>query len=138
MNEYTFEQLQIGKTEQFTVAITEDKMKSFCELSGDTNLLHTDENFARNYGFSGKVVYGMLTASLISQLGGVYLPGKYCIIQQVETKFVSPVYVGDCLTVVGTVKELHESVKQMVVKVEIHNQLGKKVLRGLLTTGFLE
>lgn len=138
MNEYKFNDLSIGVQESFIHIITSEDLRRFLAITGDVNPLHNDDAFARNYNFSSKVVYGMLSASLISTLGGVYLPGKYCLIQQVEIKFTSPVYIGDTLTVLGTVKELNESVRQAVIKVEIKNQEGKKVVRGNLKVGFLE
>ena len=137
MNEYTFNQLYIGMQESFECKITEEMMERFWANTGDENPLHHDREFAVAHGFSDCVVYGMLSASFISTLGGVYLPGKYCIIQQVEAKFTSPVYVGDTLRVVGTVQELNESVQQSVIKVEMLSS-GKKVLRGKLYVGFLE
>lgn len=138
MNEYRFNDLLIGQSEEFKCQITKEKLSLFRELSGDINPLHNDEPFAIEYGYSGRVVYGMLTASLISTLGGVYLPGKYCLIQQVESKFLSPVYINDILIVRGIVKELNECVQQAVIKVEIENQASKKVLKGTLKVGFLE
>jgi 3-hydroxybutyryl-CoA dehydratase len=138
MNEYRFEELTVGQSESFTYSVTEEKMNMFCELSGDTNPLHTEAEFARERGFDGRVVYGMLAASLISTLGGVYLPGKYCIIQQVETKFLSPVYIGDELMVRGTVTALYESVRRAQIKIEMRNKKGKKVVKAVLDVGFLE
>ena len=138
MNEYKFKDLSIGQEESFLFEVTERKMKLFQELSGDNNPLHTEQQFARDHGFKNRVVYGMLSASLISTLGGVYLPGKYCLIQQVESKFLLPVFVGDILTVKGTVSELYETVQQAVIKIEIRNQKSAKVVRGKLNVGFLE
>lgn len=138
MNEYKFDDLTIGFEESFQCEVTAEKMEGFKKITGDINLLHNDDNFAYNHGFNGRVVYGMLSASLISTLGGVYLPGKYCLIQQVESKFLSPVYIGDILTVKGIVKELNDSVKQAVIKIEIRNQELKKVVKGVLKVGFLE
>ncbi|MCM1467302.1 MAG: MaoC family dehydratase [Alistipes sp.] len=116
-----------------------EKIEKFRELTGDINPLHVNEDFAANYGFGGRVVYGMLSASLISTLGGVYLPGRYCLIQQIEgCKFLSPVYIGDILTVTGTVKELNDSVRQAVIQVSIRNQESKKVVKAILKVGFLE
>lgn len=69
--------------------------------------------------------------------GGVYLPGKYSLIHQVETKFIRPVFVGDVLTVKGEVAELNDTVEQMLLKVVITNQKGEKVLRGSMKVGFL-
>lgn len=137
MNAYQFDEIRIGATESFQLTITSEMMDHFCELTGDVNPLHCDDNYAKAQGYPGRVVYGMLTASFISTLGGIYLPGKYCLIQSVECKFLKPVHIGDTLTVRGTVAELHESVQQAEIKVEIKNQTGVKVAKGLLKVGFL-
>nr|MBQ4455693.1 MaoC family dehydratase [Clostridia bacterium] len=137
MNEYRFEDLKVGQEEYFTVTVTEEMMKQFLDLSGDTNPLHNDEEFAVSQGYQNKVVYGLLTTSFISKLVGVYLPGKYCLLQGVEVKYSKPVYVGDILIVKGVVDELHESVRRAVIKVTIQNQDEKKVVKGKAEVGFL-
>lgn len=138
MNEYRYNDLFIGQSETFRHEVTEDNMRMFRELTGDENPLHMDEGFARSHGFPSRVAYGMLAASLVSAMGGVYLPGKYCLIQQVEVKFVSPVFLGDVLSVCGRVGELSDSVRQAVIKIEMKNQDGRKVVKGKLKVGFLE
>lgn len=137
MNTYSIEDLSIGQIEKFQVAITEAMMSNFLEITQDTNPLHQDKKFAKEKGFSDKVVYGMLTASFISTLGGVFLPGRDCLIQSVEIKFVKPVFVGDTLTIYGKVTEIHETVQQVEIKVTIINQEDKKVVKGKLKVGFL-
>lgn len=138
MNKYRFEDLSTGMSESFEVTVTEEMMKQFLNISGDSNPLHNDPEFAKEQGYDDKVVYGLLTTSFISQLAGVYLPGKYCLLQGVEVKYLRPVYVGDKLTITGTVDELHESVKRCSIKVLITNQDNKKVLKGRAETGFLK
>lgn len=139
MNAYKYEDLAIGDTECFIHRVTEEMLANFQSITGDVNPLHTDKGFARHYGFKDKVVYGLLSASLMSALGGVFLPGKYCVIQQIDKcKFLKPVYVGDELKVKGTIRELHDSVKQMVIDVQMTNQSGEKVVKALLKVGFLE
>ncbi|MDO4197517.1 MAG: MaoC family dehydratase [Erysipelotrichaceae bacterium] len=138
MKEYRFEDLEIGMSESFTVEITEKMVNDFlCDID-DTNPLHTDSKFAKEQGYQDRVVYGMLTNALLSKLVGVYLPGKYCLLQGVESEFKKPVYIGDVLTVTGTVEELHPSVKRMSVKAVITNQNNKKVVRSKIEVGFLK
>lgn len=136
MNDYRFHDLSIGREEHFTVSITEDMLSCFLQITGDNNPLHTDRQFAIERGCPDRVVYGMLTASFISTLGGVYLPGRQCLLHEVESKFIRPVFIGDRLTVSGTVTALHESVKQVEIKVVITNQDHEKILRGKLKAGF--
>ena len=138
MNEYKMSELAVGMSESFTRKITPEMMERFYEISGDENPLHRDEEFAKGKGFDSRVVYGMLTASLISTLGGVYLPGKHCLIQGVETKFLRPVFIGDELTVTGEVSDVRPELKYLEVKVTIRNQKNEKVLRGVLKAGVMD
>ncbi|WP_033152146.1 MaoC family dehydratase [Pseudobutyrivibrio ruminis] len=132
MNNYKFDELTVGMTESFKVTITEAMLDAFKGITGDVNPLHNDEEFAKAKGHPGRVAYGMLTASFLSTLAGVYIPGERSLIQQVETKFAKPVYIGDELTVTGEIVELVESVQRLELKVTITNQDGKKVLRGTM------
>lgn len=132
MNNYKFDELTVGMTESFKVSITEAMLDAFKGITGDVNPLHNDEEFAKSKGHPGRVAYGMLTASFLSTLAGVYIPGERSLIQQVETKFAKPVYIGDELTVTGEITELVESVQRLELKVTITNQDGKKVLRGTM------
>ena len=63
MNEYLYEEIEVGQEEEFEVLITEKMMDAFCQISGDINPLHTDLTFAQESGYDSCVVYGMLTAS---------------------------------------------------------------------------
>ena len=135
MNEYKYEEIETGHKESFTVTVTEDMMKAFRDMTGDINPLHNDEDYAASHGHSGRVVYGMLTASLLSTLAGVYLPGKRSLIQEVKIKFAKPVYIGDELTVEGVVEEKHDAFSLIVLKVAIRNQNGDKVCRATMRVG---
>jgi len=138
MNEYRISDITVGLKESFTRTVTAEMMQKFLDITGDENPLHVDENFAGTRGFSGRVVYGMLTASLISTLGGCYIPGKYCLIQGVEIKFAKPVFIGDELTVLGEVSRVDLDLKYLEIKVTIRNQKNEKVLRGLLKAGVID
>lgn len=138
MNDYTISDISIGMKESFFVSITDSMMHKFLDITSDENPLHLNEDFARQRGFNNKVVYGMLTASMISTLGGCYLPGRNCLIQGIEIKFVKPVYVGDVLEVIGEVSNVDYDLRYLEIKVTIKNQNDQKVLRGLLRTGVID
>ena len=138
MNEYRITYLSTGKQESSTVTVTEDMMDKFRAITGDINPLHVSDDFAKGKGFPQRVAYGMLTASLISTLGGVYLPGKYCLIQGVEVRFAKPVFVGDVLEVTGETVKVDRDLRYLEIKVTIRNQRNEKVLRGLLKAGVMD
>lgn len=131
MNEYGYEDIQIGQTESFQKEITVGMEDSFREITGDTNPLHRDDTFAVEVGngkFKSHVSFGMLTASFYSTLAGVYLPGKYSLIHSIDNlSFKKPVFTGDVLTVTGTVKEKHDDLRLICVCAKITNQNGKVV-----------
>lgn len=137
MNTYKFSDLHIGHEESFSVSVTEKMMDDFKSITGDINPLHNDNEFAVKTGHPGRVVYGLLTASFMSTLAGVYLPGRYSLIHTVETEFVKPVYIGDILKVNGKVVQKDENFKVIWLKVVITNQHEKKVCRGKMRIGFL-
>ncbi|MBR5420979.1 MAG: MaoC family dehydratase [Lachnospiraceae bacterium] len=127
MKYYSFEELKEGVSESFNVTVTEEMLEAFRRMSGDENPLHCDAEYAKESGFPDRVVYGMLTASFYSTLAGVYLPGERCLLQEVNSRFRAPVFVGDTLTVEGTVKERHEGFQRIRITATIRNQEGKKV-----------
>ncbi len=129
MNEYTYDNVPTGKENEisFQVVITDEMMRQFYALSGDSNPMHLDSGFAKMGGYLDKLVYGMLTASFYSKLVGVYLPGKYCLLQEVDAHFHNPVYVGDELTVSGYVKKKVELGRSLAISARIINQNNEKV-----------
>ena len=101
------------------------------------NPFHRDDDFARKHGFRSHAAFGMLTASFLSTLAGMYLPGEKSIIQNTEVKFMQPVYPGDTLLISGEVAEKNDAYRVIRIKVSIKNDAGKKVLRGSMQIGFL-
>ncbi len=138
MNTYDYEELEIGHKEEFKVQITDEMLDSFRNITGDMNPFHRDDEFARSRGFEGHAAFGMLTASFLSTLAGMYLPGEKSIIQNTEIKFMKPVYPGDGLTVSGEVAEKNDAYRVIRIKVAIKKDGGEKVLRGSMQIGFLE
>lgn len=137
MNDFSYDDLAVGQMATFSQTVTGEMMEAFRRLSGDENPLHNDVEFAVERGFSGRVVYGMLTASLYSALAGVYLPGKRCLLQSVYTDFLHPVFIGETLTVTGKIVEKHDSVRQVIIKATIQNTEGKRVSRAKIEAGVI-
>lgn len=137
MNHYTLAEMAPGLTESFTVTVTADMMDAFKVITGDVSPIHIDEAYARERGYAGRVVYGMLGASFFSTLAGVYLPGEHCLLHGVECKFARPIFIGDTLTVSGTVTDVSE-LGVAEIKGTIKNQNGKTVTRGIIRAGVVK
>lgn len=119
MNEFKFGDLKLDQTEKFKVSISELMMKSFRKISGDINPLHFNRNFAIQNNFKDKVVFGLLISSFYSRLVGVYLPGKYALLNSIDIDFLKPVYVKDRLCIEGKIQELDIRFKIINIKSRI-------------------
>ena len=135
MNHYRLADLTPGVTESFTVTITEEMMAQFYAITGDNSPIHMDADYAAGRGYPGRVVYGMLGASFLSTLAGVYLPGEHCLLHGVDLKFAKPIFIGDTLPVTGVVDEVNDTFREITIKASIVNQDGKKVTRAVIRAG---
>ena len=138
MNSYKFKDIYIGLEENFYINIDSAKFNKFTEITGDMNPLHIDSEYSKSRGFSSRIVYGMLTASFYSTLVGMYLPGKYCILQSIDTQFVKPVYDDDVLNISGKVNYINEAYKQIEIKALILNQNNIKVSKATIKVGIID
>ena len=130
MNEYTLQDLHAGISESFSVKITTEHEDAFRTLTGDMNPLHYDDDFTQKYGCGGgHVVFGMLTASFLSTLAGMYLPGKYSLIHSIDNiSFLKPVRAGDVLDVRGVIDDVYEDLRMIKVRAEMR-RLDEVVLK---------
>jgi 3-hydroxybutyryl-CoA dehydratase len=138
MNILKFNDIDIGLMASFDIKINDSMMSNFLAISGDINPLHLDSGYAKGRGFESVVVYGLLTSSFYSTLVGVYLPGKYCVLQCIDIEFSNPVYVHDDLNVSGKVTYINEAYKQIEIKAVIRNQKNKKVSKAIIKVGVID
>jgi 3-hydroxybutyryl-CoA dehydratase len=103
-----FEDLTVGQRETLMKAVMDDDVIAFADLSGDRNPVHLSDHFARKTRFGERIVHGLYTASLISTVIGMYLPGPGSIYLSQTLNFKGPVKIGDVINVVVEVAELVE------------------------------
>jgi 3-hydroxybutyryl-CoA dehydratase len=126
---YAFEELSTGMTAVFSKTITEADLLMFAGVSGDTNPLHLDEEFASRTMFESRIAHGMLTASLVSTVLGTRLPGPGAVYVNQSLRFLAPVRIGDTVVARASVKDL-EPARRRVTLTTICTVGDKKVLDG--------
>lgn len=92
---YFFEDLKIGMTASFAKTVTEADIVLFSGVSGDTNPVHLNQDYAAGTMFKGRIAHGMLSAGLISAVFGTKLPGPGAIYVSQSLRFKAPVRAGD-------------------------------------------
>lgn len=138
MNSYRWKNLSVGISADFESTVTDEMLDLFLTLSGDHNPLHCDEAYARSKGFHSRVVYGLLTASFYSKLVGVYLPGRFALLQSTDIQFLKPVFSGDLLKVFGKITFLNEAYKQIWIEANIQNQNQDIVSKAKIKSGLID
>jgi 3-hydroxybutyryl-CoA dehydratase len=93
-----FEDLEVGQTAEIEHVVSEESVKNFAALTGDTNPIHLSEAYAANTRFGGRIAHGLYTASLISAVLGTKLPGPGAVYLSQTIKFRAPVRIGDTVT----------------------------------------
>ncbi|MCK4239503.1 MAG: MaoC family dehydratase [Candidatus Lokiarchaeota archaeon] len=129
-----YEDYEIGDSAFHAKTVTEADVIIFAGISGDFNPLHVNAEFAKTQQFGKRVVHGCFSSALISAALGVKLfgPGALYISQKVD--FRKPVYIGDTLTAVATVKEKFTKkegkLKFLKVETNVYNQDDALVTEG--------
>lgn len=121
-----FEELKIGMSHEMKRVFTQDDVLTFADLSHDTNPLHTDVAFAKTTQFGQLIVPGFLTASLFSAIIGTKFPGFGSIYLNQNMSFRRPVFPGQEVIAVVSIKELfpvkHRVLLETICK-DLDNQL---------------
>lgn len=76
---YFFEDLEVGMTAVYARTIGPADLVMFAGISGDTNPMHLNAEYAGQTMFGGTIAHGMLCSSFISTVVGTRLPGPGCV-----------------------------------------------------------
>lgn len=76
----------------FSFSISEDQIKEFGNISGDFNLLHFDDEYAKSKNFKGKIAHGLIANSIMSNYFGTKFPGDGTLFLDYKYIFLSPIY----------------------------------------------
>ncbi len=112
---YYIEDLAVGMSAFFGKTVSDADLVLFSGVSGDTNPMHINRDFATGTRFGGPIVHGMLTASFISTVIGTRLPGPGCVYLSQSLRFKAPVRVGDTVQVRATVKEIQSERRRVII-----------------------
>ena len=131
------EDFKPGQHVTFTKTFSEDDVRRFIEITGDTNPLHVDDAFAAQTRFGRRVLHGMLTASILSTMVGMLLPGTGAIYRSQTIHFLKPVHVGETVTAHFVVRAIDLQRHLLRIDSWIENAAGERVLDGTCEAGLL-
>ncbi|PWA04053.1 MaoC/PaaZ C-terminal domain-containing protein, partial [Flavobacterium psychrotolerans] len=115
--------------------VSDETYNGFIQIFKDKNPLHTDENFAIENGFKGKVMHGNILNGFLSYFIGECLPTKNVIIHSQEIQFKNAVYLNDELQFKAEITGIYESVNAIEFKFDFKNATTKTVAKGKIQIG---
>jgi len=133
-----YSKIKVGMVKEITHLISQDDINKFAELTGDDNKLHLDKDYAAKTSFKKPVAHGMLGASFISTIIGTELPGDGSLWFSQSIDFLSPVRVGDLLTVRAEVLKKDDRNNAIEMSTNIFNQNKEQVIRGTAKVKVIE
>ena len=123
--------VKVGDRAEFEKQVTARDIELFAQVSGDTNRLHRDAEYAAKTRFGECIGHGMLTAGFISAALGTKLAPHCCVVYLSQSlRFLKPVKIGDTIKAVVQVKGAEEEKRVLTVETICYNQAGDAVVKG--------
>ncbi len=119
-----FQSIQVGANFTFRRTFTEGDVALFCGVTGDYNPYHIDHLFLQESWFKRTIIPGLLTASMITHIGGML----GVLATEMNFQFPSAVYIGDTITCTVTIIEKDEIKRAFRAKGTFVNQDGVEVI----------
>ena len=105
MRTFGFEDLDLGQCASLMRTVMETDVIDFAQVSGDNNPIHLSDDYAASTKFGQRIAHGMFTASLISAVIGMQMPGPGAVYLSQTLRFLGPVKIGDVVTALVEVVE---------------------------------
>ncbi|WP_259652271.1 MULTISPECIES: MaoC family dehydratase [unclassified Pseudomonas] len=117
--------LQSGDSFSLSRCFTPQDIQRFAEISRDYNPVHYHPPFAEARGFREPVAHGLLTASLVTEIGGQI----GWLASAMRFQFRRPVYAGDTVTCRWLITEVDARGRATAI-ITLSNEDGVIVLEG--------
>lgn len=125
------EGLQVGDRFTLVRCFTDDDICQFAQVSRDYNPVHCDARYAELRRFNAPIAHGLLTASLVTEIGGQI----GWLATGMNFAFKRPVYAGEPITCHWLVTDIDER-GHATAEINLLNAEGITVLEAT-TTGVL-
>jgi 3-hydroxybutyryl-CoA dehydratase len=116
--------------------VTEADIVLFAGVSGDFNLVHTCEEYAKKTFFKSRIAHGIIPLGLLSA-AMAKLPGLVIFISD-SNRFLAPVRIGDTITATGEVINARKDKGIVTLKATCTNQKGETIVEGEWTVRLYE
>lgn len=124
-------QIEIGHEFRHTYSYTQSDVDTYAKVSGDTNPLHIDADYAAKSMFGRRIIHGYLGGSVFTKIFGTLLYADGNVYMKQEMKFLKPMFVDTQYEAVITVKEIFADKNRVLFSTEVFDKAtGDKTITG--------
>jgi 3-hydroxybutyryl-CoA dehydratase len=119
-----------GHSYRFPFSITQEQINAFAAISGDTNPIHLDADFAARGEFGGRIAHGVLVLGVFSKVFGTLLFADGQVLVALEARFLGPVRPDQPHIALVTVSSVDLHKARVTYSLEMMAPDGTSVLKG--------
>jgi acyl dehydratase len=119
--------IDIGQEYREEFVFNQQQVNEFARVTGDTNPLHYDAEYASTTPFKKPIMHGMIGAGIISRIFGIKFPGEGTVYLSQHLDFKRPMFVDVVYEAVVKVKEVNREKHVATFSTEIIEKATGKV-----------
>ncbi len=125
---------KVGSSFTHNFKFSQEDVEAFARVTGDTNPLHLDADYAATTAFKRPIIHGMLGASVFTKVLGTEYPGYGSIYVSQTLSFLRPMFVDTDYEAVFTITNINPEKHTAEISTEILDSQTRKVTtRGVAT-----
>jgi acyl dehydratase len=125
---------QPGSSFTHAFRFSQADVEAFSRVTGDTNPLHLDAEFASTTPFKRPIIHGMLGASVFTKVLGTEFPGYGSVYLGQTLQFMRPMFVDTDYEAVFTIESINPDKHTAEIRTEIMDHQTRKITtRGIAT-----
>lgn len=122
----------MGDAVTFAKTVGETDVYMFAGITGDFSGNHVNEEFMKKSKYGRRIAHGALLVGYMSTASTLMIERSLSkgidstpvALGYDRVRFLSPVFLGDTVTVTYTIKEIDEERRRTRAQVDVHNQSG--------------
>lgn len=123
----------VGYSYQHEFIFSQDAVKHFAQVTGDSNPIHLDEVYAATTVFKKPIMHGFLSGSIFSKVFGTIYPGEGTIYLKQDMIFKRPMFAQVNYTAKFIIVSLDAQKCTMDIECKIVDADGKVCIEGKAT-----
>ena len=127
MSKSGIDAVPIGASAQITKTVSESDVYLYAGITGDFSPNHVNEQYMREGRYGRRIAHGTLLMGFMSAASARLQLGRTVSLGYDRVRFPAPVFLGDTITTVYTIREVNREKRRVIADVRCTNQRGEVV-----------